>query len=255
MKFNYIISNALINYKNKYKTSIFGYLWILINPIVLLLIYAFVFTTVMSSKIQGIDNEYSYMLYLSIGIMPWGIFASMLLDATSSIQKNANYIKKINMPIWTYVSISVVENLFNLIVIFLLLIVFLGVVGITPSLKFLLLIIPIGLLALFTYGMALFLSSISIFVKDIEQIIGVLIQLLMWSLPIIYPLTIIPESYHWIIYYNPLYYFFDSFRLILLYNEFLPMHYYLIMMMSSFVALLFGIGVLKALDSDIRDNL
>lgn len=250
----YIIKNTISDYKNSYKSSFLSYSWILIHPLLLLIIYSFVFSTILQSRIDS-SNNVSYTIYLSVAILPWIIFSNALLQGTLSIRNNIFLIKKINIPLYVYVVKEVLEQFLNMGIIILLLVAFLNLSGIYFSFNWFLIVIPFLSLFFFALGLSMFLASINIFFRDIEKAISIILQLMMWMIPIVYPLDIIPKNLQWIVFSNPLFYYFDSIRDILVFNNIIDLKSLLIMIISSVVMFLIGLFTIKRLESDIRDSI
>ncbi len=250
----YILKNTLSDYKNSYKSSFLSYSWVIIHPLLLLVIYSFVFSTILQPRIDP-NNGISYTVYLSVAILPWIVFSNAILQGTLSISNNIYLIKKLNIPLYVYVTKEVLEQFLNMFIVLLLLIGFLYLNGISFSVKWLLSIIPFVCLFFFALGLSMFLSSINIFFRDIEKAIGIFLQMMMWVVPIVYPWDIVPENFQWVIFYDPLFYFFNSIREVLLFDHWINMKHYLVMILSSL--LIFGVGfyTINRLESDIRDSI
>lgn len=250
----YILKNTLSDYKNSYKSSFLSYSWVIIHPLLLLIIYSFVFSTILQSRIDP-SNNISYTVYLSVAILPWIVFSNALLQGTLSISKNVYLIKKLNIPLYVYVSKEVLEQFLNMFIVIILLIGFLYLNGINFSFRWFLIVIPLVSLLFFALGLSMLLSSINIFFRDVEKAIGILLQLLMWMVPIVYPWDIVPKDLQWIIFYNPLFYFFNSIREILIYDHFISLTHLLMMIIPSIIVFIIGIFTIKRLESDIRDSI
>ena len=126
----YILKNTLSDYKNSYKSSFLSYSWVIIHPLLLLAIYSFVFSTILQPRI-GPSNDVSYTVYLSVAILPWIVFSNSILQGTLSISNNIYLIKKLNIPLYVYVTKEVLEQFLNMIIVLLLLIGFLYLNGIS----------------------------------------------------------------------------------------------------------------------------
>ncbi len=250
----YILKNTISDYKNSYKSSFLSYSWVIIHPLLLLVIYSFVFSTILQPRIDP-SNGISYTVYLSVAILPWIVFSNAILQGTLSISNNIYLIKKLNIPLYVYVTKEVLGQFLNMFIVLILLIGFLYLNGISFSVKWLLSIIPFVCLFFFALGLSMFLASINIFFRDIEKAIGIFLQMMMWVVPIVYPWDIVPENFQWVIFYDPLFYFFNSIREVLIFDHWINVKHYLVMIASSI--LMFGIGLytINKLESDIRDSI
>lgn len=251
---NYILKNTLSDYKNSYKSSFLSYSWVIIHPLLLLAIYSFVFSTILQPRVDP-NNGISYTVYLSVAILPWIVFSTAILQGTLSISNNIYLIKKLNIPLYVYVTKEVLEQFLNMFVVVVLLIGFLYLNGISFSLKWFLAMVPFICLFFFALGLSMFLASINIFFRDIEKAIGIFLQMMMWVVPIVYPWDIVPENFQWVIFYDPLFYFFNSIREVLIFDHFINIKHYLVMLISSFLMFIVGLYTINKLESDIRDSI
>lgn len=250
----YILKNAISDYKNSYKSSFLSYSWVVLHPLMLLAMYTFVFSQIMQARVD-VSGNISYTVYLAVGILPWIVFSTAILQGTLGIVNNVNFIKKLNISIYVYVAKEVVEQFLNMIVVMIILFIFLYFNDVVFTFKWFLVFIPIFLLFIFALGISMFLSSINIFFRDIEKAIGIFLQILMWMVPIVYPWDIVPQNFQWIIFYDPLFYYFNAIREIIIFDHFISMKYYVIMTISSVAMFLVGFYTIRKLESDIRDSI
>ena len=176
--------------KVRYKNSVLGMLWSLLNPLLMTLVFTVVFTLMLPSGAE-IPN---YPVFFMCGFLPWSFFAASVTGATGSIVNNANLIKKVYFPREILPLADVLSNLINfllaLVVLFAMLFVFR--MGLTPAV----LMLPLIILAqvMFIAGMALFLSTANVFFRDTQHILEVLLLAWFFLTPIFYPITILPVS-------------------------------------------------------------
>jgi lipopolysaccharide transport system permease protein len=192
----------------RYKGSILGNLWPLVNQLSQLLIYTYVFAIVLKAKISlpGIpDNNFTYGLWLFAGLLPWISFTGGLTQAASSVVSQPNLVKKVVFPLALLPLVPVlsafIESAFGLIV----LIFFVALT--TQTLHTTLALLPLVWLTqlLLTTGLGYLTASLTVFLRDIPQSLGVILNLWFYATPIIYPATAIPESIRgWIFWLNPI---------------------------------------------------
>lgn len=190
--------------ESRYRGTFLGILWAIFIPVLLLLVYTFVFSVVFKAR-WGEDNtgQGSFALILFCGLIFFNLFAECINRAPTLILSNAIYVKKILFPLEILPIVTIISALFNFILSYLVLMVgYLFIEGI-PSFEVLLvplLLIPFCLL---TLGLTYFLASLGVFVRDLGQIVGVFVMILMFLSPIFYPLAAIPEKYQAIINLSP----------------------------------------------------
>src|SRR5687768_8793598 len=178
--------------KARYRGSVLGYLWSFINPLLLLLIYSFVFTYLMPTRVEGI--AIGYPLFLFCGILPWTWFSASLTEASNSLISNGNLIKKVLFPAEVLPIVSVLSNMVHFLMGLPILAGFLvyyeyfgtGQISLHPTE---LIWFPVVVLVqlLMTAGFALLLSALSVHFRDIRDILSNVLTLWFFATPIIYP--------------------------------------------------------------------
>lgn len=192
----------------KHKGSVLGNLWPLINQLSLLLIFTFVFSVILKVKpgVRGLpDNNVTFGVWLYAGLLPWTTFTSGFTQATSSVLRQANLVKKVVFPLALLPLVPVfstfVESSLGLVI----LIGF--TVILTQTIHSTVLLLPLIWLPqlLFTAGLGYLLAGLTVFLRDIPQGLGLLTRLWMYLTPIIYPVSILPEPLRaWVFRLNPL---------------------------------------------------
>jgi lipopolysaccharide transport system permease protein len=171
--------------KARYRGSVLGFLWSFINPLLLLLIYTFVFTVIMPNR-----NELAqpYAVFMFCGILPWNWFSSSLMEASGSLVAGGNLIKKVLFPAEILPLVNVLANMVHFFLGLLILAVFLIVYRHWPD--------PAGLVwfpvavivqLVFTSGLALFLAALTVHYRDIRDLLSNLLMFWFFATPIIYP--------------------------------------------------------------------
>ena len=179
--------------KARYRGSVLGFFWSFINPLLLLLVYTFVFKYVLPANYKGIDH---YELFLFCGLLPWTWFSSSLLESSSVLISGGNLIKKVLFPAEVLPIVTVLANMvhffFGLPILVVFLIYFDAPIGVVELLWF-----PVAVLVqlVFTLGCALILSALTVHFRDIRDILGHLITIWFFATPIIYPYTQMTEPW------------------------------------------------------------
>lgn len=198
----------------RYRGSVLGFLWTLLNPLLQMIVYTLIFSVFMRA---GIPN---YGVFLFCALLPWTWFAGSLNNATSSINSNSGLIKKIYFPSELLPLIAVTSNFINFLFSLPVLAIFLFIAHapLTPALLALPVIIIIQFL--FTSAVALLLSMLNTFYRDVEQLLSVLLMVWFYLTPIIYPASYVPPKYAAFLALNPMFALVDSYRKILLNGQF-----------------------------------
>lgn len=249
-----IFANSFNNYKNSFRTSLLSYFWIFFQPLALIALYTLIFDYVMKARID-LPFEHGYTLYIATALLPWIVISTAIQSGSMSVLHNASYIRKISLPISVFVAQDVLKNSYNLIAVVLILWLFLFMSALTPSWLWLEAIVPLLLLVIATLGITMILAVMAVFIRDIEKILGFLLQLMMWGLPIVYPWDIIPKAWQWIVLYNPLFYYFNSLRELLLYGHSISYNHWAIMISFSTIILVIGLWLSKKAEYKVRDVL
>lgn len=200
----FIASSIRNEFFARFSRSKLGGLWMIINPLAQVLIYALILSNVLAAKLPGIDNTYAYSLYLMAGIAGWSLFSEVVSRCLNLFIENGNLMKKMRFPRITMPTITVGSCLLNYSLLLVSVLAVFSVLGHVPGIE-LLWILPITLVNVtLALGIGLILGVINVFVRDVGQIVPILIQTLFWFTPIVYPLEIVPETIKAVIAYNPM---------------------------------------------------
>lgn len=189
----------------RYRGSILGILWSLFNPIFMLAVYTFVFSVVFNARwsVAG-ESKAQFALVLFAGLIIFNLFSECVNRAPSLILSNTNYVKKVIFPLEILPMVTFGTAFFHALVSFFVWLLFsFVVVGLPPAT---ILLFPLTLLPLtfLTLGLSWLLASLGVYLRDINQLVGIVTSTLMFLTPIFYPISAIPENYHPLIYSNPL---------------------------------------------------
>ncbi|MBX9476065.1 ABC transporter permease [Yersinia enterocolitica] len=200
----FIIGSARREFQSRYQSSILGPVWLIIQPLSLILVYTIVFSAIMKAKLPGNPSNVAYSIYLCSGIILWNLFSEIISKCVTVFIRHANIIKKINFPKICLPVIILVTSSINFILIFSIFFLFLVL---SSSLQgfVLLYIVPIVLLTLlFSISFGMIIAVLNVFFRDVGQFIIVVLQFWFWLTPIVYPVSILPVWVQNIIHYNPL---------------------------------------------------
>ncbi|HEX8955481.1 MAG TPA: ABC transporter permease [Burkholderiaceae bacterium] len=191
-------------FQSKYRNSLLGAAWTVLNPLAMILVYTVVFAQVMKSRLPGSDSTFSYSIYLCAGVLTWGLFAEIVNRAKDVFLDNANLIKKVNFPRICLPLIVVLSAGLNFAIIFGLFTAFLIASGNFPGAVFLGLIPVVAILVLFAIGLGIVLGVLNVFFRDVGQLFGIVLQFWFWFTPIVYPLATLPDKVKVLMNLNPM---------------------------------------------------
>ncbi len=206
--------------KARYRGSVLGFFWSFINPLLLLLVYSFVFSRILPADFRGFGIEH-YELFLFCGILPWTWFSTSLLESAGVLISGGNLIKKVLFPAEVLPIVTVLANMLHFLLGLPILVLFLLYFDAPITLPELLWF-PVAMLVqlIFTLGCALLLSALTVHFRDIRDILGHLVTVWFFATPVIYPYkqltTTLKEPWqHTLVNLNPM------FHLIVTYQEIL----------------------------------
>lgn len=201
----------------RYKGSLIGLLWSFLNPIFMLIIYSFVFSVVFQARwTEGNETHTQFAIILFTGLIVHALFAEVLNRAPSIILNYTTYVKKVIFPLEILtvvgVGVAIFHTLISLAVLLVAYFIFNGFVHMTALLAPLVLL-PLMVLSL---GFGWTLSSIGVYVRDINQFIGVVTTALLFLSPVFFPVSALPEALHVWFYLNPLTFIIEQMRVVLI---------------------------------------
>jgi lipopolysaccharide transport system permease protein len=191
-------------FQSKYRNSLFGAAWNIINPLAMIVVYTVIFAEVMRAKLPGVDGTFAYSIYLCAGSLTWGFFAEMVGRCQNMFLDNANLLKKISFPRITLPVIVVANAGLNFAIVFGLFLAFLLVSGNFPGWPVVAIVPILALQIAFAMGLGMVLGVLNVFFRDVGQFFGIFLQFWFWLTPIVYPVTILPDGIKPYIDINPM---------------------------------------------------
>jgi len=238
------------DFKVKYKRSILGVLWSVLNPLFTMLILNLVFSSLFNMKSYGKIKDYS--VYLLTGLVLFNYFSEATNLAVGSIVGNFNLITKVYMPKYIFPFSKVLSSALNLLFSLIALYLIVGVEALRGQVPFtwanILLPYDLVMLIIFAIGMGLILSALTVFFRDMFYIWGVALTAWTYFTPIMYPIEIISIHHSWFTPYllfamklNPMYHYINYARTIILFGNVPTLGQHVILFVSSFVFLVIGV--------------
>ena len=191
----------------RYKRSIIGFMWTMLNPIIMTAVYTIVFSTIFRFETKD------FIVYFLSAYLVWNFFSQSTTSASKCIMNAGPLIRKVYFPKIALVISVIISALVNFGAALISLLLVVTILGKGLNLAMLFLIIPVCLVAVFALGVALILASLTVFFVDVAEFYGVILMPWMFLTPIMYPTDIIPQKYLFLIKMNPMYYPIECFRM------------------------------------------
>ena len=199
----------------RYKGSVFGFLWSLLNPLLLLVVYSLVFQIIFKADIEN------YPIYLFICLMPWNMFANTIFNGTMCVSNNSSIIKKVYFPREVLPLSVVVSNVIQYCYSFVIVLLALLISGVGVSWYILLLPLIVLIQAIFSLGIIMILGAVNVYIRDVQYIMTPVMMIWMYATPILYSINMVPEKYLSLYMLNPMANLIKAYQDIL-YNQVMP---------------------------------
>lgn len=207
------------NFQAKYRNSVLGAAWNIINPLAMIFIYTIIFSEIMRAKLPGTTSSFAYSIYLCAGILTWGLFAEITTRSQNLFLENANLLKKISFPRLCLPIIVALTAALNFAIVLVLFTLFLVATSNFPGLVYGAIAPVLLLLVFFASSLGLVLGVLNVFFRDVGQFFSIFIMFWFWLTPIVYPVSIVPEAFRWLLALNPLAPVFAAIQGVLVYSQ------------------------------------
>jgi lipopolysaccharide transport system permease protein len=235
--------------RGKYKGAWLGVLWSYLNPLLMLVVYSVVFSQIMRIQIPN------YTMFLFTALIPWTFFTTTVSQGSLSVVSNGNIIKKVYFP-REIIPISVVtSNMFNFLISCLIMFAFILLTGLGFTYHIIFFPIILFIQYVLLLGLSLILSSLTVYIRDLEHIISVLLLVLFYATPIVYSMEMVPEAIKPILLINPMTPIVDSYRSILFYQEMPDISNLISISIISIVIFIFGLNIFRILQKNFAEEL
>ena len=235
---------ALKELKIRYKRSVLGFMWALLNPALMMVVLSLVFGTIMRFPIPH------YAIFLLSVLLPWTFFAQSLSYSVESIVGNGDLIKKVAVAKLVFPMAAIVSNIINLLLSLIPLALLVPIMRHPFYWTWLYLPIPVLALVIFTLGMTFFFAVANVYYRDVAHILQVVLSAWFYFTPIIYSLDFIPQKYQWLFKLNPLIYVINGFRLAVYYGMLPKLQSIAASFVCAFIALFIGFAVFRKYQDD-----
>jgi len=191
-------------FQSKYRNSLLGAAWNIINPLAMIAVYTIIFAQVMQAKLPGVDSTFAYSIYLCAGVLTWGLFAELVGRSQAMFLDNANLLKKISFPRITLPIIVVANASLNFAIVMALFLAFLAFSGNFPGWVVFAALPVLALQIAFAMGLGMVLGVLNVFFRDVGQFFGIFLTFWFWLTPIVYHPNILPENIKSLMTLNPM---------------------------------------------------
>jgi lipopolysaccharide transport system permease protein len=200
----FILGSVKREFQSRYRNSLLGAAWTVLNPLAMIVVYTVIFSQVMRSRLPGTDNPLAYSIYLCAGVLTWGLFSEITGRAQNVFLEQANLIKKINFPRICLPVIVVLNASINFAIIFGLFLAFLAFSGNFPGAVFAGILPVLTIQILFSIGLGMVIGVLNVFFRDVGQFFGILLQFWFWFTPVVYTASILPPWAQGWLRWNPM---------------------------------------------------
>lgn len=251
----FILSSVKREFQSRYRNSLLGALWPLLQPLAMILIYTLIFSQVMRARLPGMDDGLAYGIFICAGILTWGLFAEVLNRSLTMFLDNANLLKKLTFPRLCLPLIVVLTALLNFAITLGLFLIVLAVIGRFPGEAVLALPVLVALQVLLALGLGLLLGILNVFFRDVGQLFAIGLQLWFWLTPIVYPLNILPPALQPWLGLNPMTGLMQSYQSLFLHDAWPQWEQLLPIALTAAASCLLALLLYRAKASDMLDEL
>jgi len=251
----FIVSSIKNELHIRFVRSKLGALWIVIHPLMQVLIFALILSEVLSAKLPGINNKYAYALYLMAGTLCWALFSETISKCLTLFIDNSNLLKKMAFPRVCLPLIAAGTALVNNLMLLVAILAVFAALGHVPDIQIVWLPILILITLMLAMGVGLLLGTLNVFMRDIGQVVPVILQALFWLTPVVYNIDILSQGVQRWFRLNPLLPLVTSYQNILVYGKSPLWTELAILVGVSFLLLLFALLVFRRASPEMVDVL
>ena len=240
--------------KARYKQSILGYFWVILNPLAQMLVMSFAFSLILRIPTNAASNI-PYSVFLFVALLPWTLFSNSLSSASNSLVSSASLITKIYFPRTILVISTIIAKIIDFFFALSVLIAYMIIYQIPININ-ILWVIPIFIIQqIFTLGLSLFFAAANLLYRDIQYLLSLILTLWMYITPVIYPADIVPNKLKFIFQLNPMAVIINAYRQTILGGGSPNYISLLVALIVSLVTLLLGLSYFKSREKIFADNI
>jgi lipopolysaccharide transport system permease protein len=251
----FILGSVKREYQSKYRNSLLGATWTVLNPLAMIIVYTVIFAEIMRAKLPGVESVYGYGIFLCAGALTWGLFAEIVGRAQNVFLDNANLLKKLSFPRLCLPVVIILSAMLNFAIVFGLFAAFLLISDNFPGLAFISVIPLLILLVLFSIGLGITLGVLNVFFRDVGQFFGIFLTFWFWLTPIIYPASILPQGLQDLMFLNPMAPLVGAFQEVLVNGQWPQWQNLWLIALLSFILCIFGMILFRRHVGEMVDEL
>lgn len=215
----FILSSIKNDLRARFIRSKLGGLWMIIHPLAQVLIFALILSEVLSAKLPGVNNKYAYALYLMAGMLFWTLFSETINRCLTLFIENGNLMKKMAFPRLCLPIIAAGTMLVNNVLLSIAIFTVFAALGHFPDWNAIWLPFLVFMTLALAMGVGILLGVINVFVRDLGQVVPVILSALFWLTPVVYNLNALPEHFQRWFRLNPLYALVTSYQNVLVHGK------------------------------------
>lgn len=200
----FVAGSVKREFQARYRNSLLGALWTVLNPLAMIIVYTVIFSQVMRARLPGVDDGLAYSVFICAGLLTWGLLGEVSSRSLTMFLENANLLKKLSFPRICLPLIVVLNACVNFAIIMAIFLAFLLFSGRWPGVAMLALPLLVLIQLLFAAGLGMVLGVLNVFFRDVGQFFGIALQFWFWLTPIVYPLSVLPPKVQALVSYNPM---------------------------------------------------
>lgn len=240
--------------KARYKQSVLGYFWVILNPLAQMLVMSFAFSLILRIPTNS-TATIPYSIFLFTALLPWNLFTNSISSAASSLVASSGLITKIYFPRTILVISTIFAKIIDFVFAISILVIYMIIYQI-PITWNILWVIPIFLIQqIFTLGLALFFAAANLLYRDIQYLLNMILLLWMYATPVIYPADLVPDKYRILFQINPMAVIINAYRQVILGGGEPKYSSLGIGLLVSIVTLLIGFSYFKSREKIFADNI
>jgi lipopolysaccharide transport system permease protein len=246
---------TLRDLKARYAGSLIGVFWTVINPVLLLAVFTFIFTVVFRARFGNRPEIGVSALYILAGLLPWIAFSEGVARAASVVPENKNLVTRAQFPLPVLPAYPALAALLGQLAGIALLIVLAGALVQRPGLPLLVLPAILALQLLFTIGVALACAAMSVHLRDLVHLLPVLLLVWFYATPVFYPSQLVPERFQLLITLNPMAHLIAAYRAVILEGQWPRPSSLIAASVSAVIALAIGSFLFRRMSPHFADQL